>query len=190
MFQKLAQLQTHCPAPGSPRDQLSDQEWNSRFRDLGTRLPQELVQLNRCYGTGHFVSSASPSNGSFGVYSDAVSSYAITRLAELRQKKMKRKNTFPVALYFEPGGLLPVGWVGSGIDLCLRTEGDNPDKWRVSLLVATTNRVDHLSLSLLDVVLALVGGELQSDVFPAALPSKKGYAFESCGESVKVWHAG
>jgi len=190
MFQKLAQLQTCCPPSDLPRDILSDQEWNSEFRAIGTRLPQELVQLNRTYGTGHFVSVASPTNGSFGFRMATVSAYATTRLAELREKKLKRKNTFPVPLYFEPGGLLPIGWIGSGIDLCLRTDGDNPDKWLVSLLVATTNRVDHLSLSVLDVALALVRGELESELFPAALPSKKGYGFKVSGEPLKVWHAG
>jgi hypothetical protein len=189
MFQLLAKLQAICPAPDVPKTPLSAAEWNVCFRQLGTRLPEQLVQLNHAYGSGSFVSLRSPVNGSFGVYASVLSLYPITRLAELRDKKLKKRHAFPAELYFEPGGLLPFGWIAGGIDLCLRTVGNNPDRWQISLLQANTNKVEHLEHALLEVLIALAAGEMQSDLFSKHLPSNGGYRFEAAPESVQQWHA-
>jgi len=184
---KLIEL---CPPPELPLDCLTGSEWIAQFRRLGTRLPEQLVQLNLRYGTGHFESIQSPVNASFSLHCSAVSSYAISRLAELRLHKLKRPKAFPATLYFEPNGLLPIGQIGSGVDICLRVSGDNPDKWQISLLRATTNDVHHLNSSLLEFSAEVIAGSLQSPVFSRYLPTTKGYRFISCRESVQCWHAG
>lgn len=186
----LNELTQLCSPPAAKEAALSMTQWNVQFRAIGSRLPEALVQLHNTYGSGFFQSVRSPSNGSFGIYAATVAASAIARLAELRLAKLKYPNAFPAGLYFEPGGLLPIGWVAGDIDLCLRVAGDNPDKWPVSLLHIKSRQVHHLEQTLLPVVLSMVAGELTSELFSQRLPSAAGYRFQPATESVPSWHAG
>jgi hypothetical protein len=189
-MQQLVRLQELCAAPEQPLHVLTAKEWNAQFRELGTRLPEQLVRVNATYGSGSFESIQSPVNGSFGLYASVASKHAISRLAELRLEKLRKPNAFPASLYFEPGGLLPIGYVAGSIDICLRTEGGNPDNWRMSLLRAKTNHLQNLDLSPLELLVALTIGSLQSELFSKYLPSQRGYRFKSFRETVQQWHAG
>ena len=150
MFKVLDEICACCPPPEAPCDVLTPSQWNANFGAAGGRLPEELVQLNMRYGSGLFESKSSPINGSVMIYTASVSAYALGRLAGLRSVKLKRPKAFPASLYFEPGGLLPIGEIGAKLDICYRTAGDNPDKWTVSLLRASTSDVDHLKVPLVN----------------------------------------
>lgn len=189
-MKELDHLARLCSPPPVPQSTLSMAQWNLQFRAIGTRLPEQLVQLHNRYGSGHFQSLRSPSNGSFGIYATTVAAHAIARLAELRLAKLKSPHAVPAGLYFEPGGLLPVGWVAGEIDLCLQVDGDNPDRWPVSLLRTKSRKVHRLDQTLLPVVTSLVAGELESELFSQHLPSKSGYRFQPAVESVQSWQAG
>ena len=78
------------------------------------------------------------------MYASVVSAYPMSRLAELRLKKLRKPKAFLAVHYFEPGGPLPVGWFAGGIDICLRVDGNNPDSWSMSLLRAKTNQLHNL----------------------------------------------
>ena len=166
-----------CPPPVAPTNILTGLEWNMQFHSIGTRLPEQLVQLNKLYGSGYFQSNQSPINGSFHFNCLHVSHRAIFRLAELRLVKLKKPNVFPARLYFEPDGLLPIGTISHSVDICLRTIGDNPDKWKISLLRATTNKVHHLDSSLLEFATDVLVGKLHSAIFSQHIPTTKGYQF-------------
>lgn len=189
-MQSLDRLKGLCTPPEAALDVLTTPQWNERFGAIGTRLPEQLVQLNRAYGAGYFESIQSPINASFGVFSPVVSLHAITRLSELRLQKVRRPKAFPAALYFEPGGLLPVGWIAGDIDICFRVAGDNPDAWQVTLLRAKTNALHNLNCSLLEAVESVVVGKLESELFSKHLPSAKGYRYKSSTDVVQQWHAG
>ena len=120
------------------------------------------------------------------IYTASVSAYALGRLAGLRSVKLKRPKAFPASLYFEPGGLLPIGEIGAKLDICYRTAGDNPDKWTVSLLRASTSDVDHLKVPLVNFLRELVGGASPSSLLPEpAFPATKGFCWKPFGESVR-----
>jgi hypothetical protein len=187
MWRLLEQLCDLCAPPALPVDVLSADEWNITFRRLGTRLPEELVQLNLRYGAGHFSSLSRPMNGGLGAYTSGINAYAIGRLAELREVKLSKPKAFPCLLYFEPGGLLPVGWISNKIDICLRTTGGNADKWRVSLLKPTVNAVEDLDMTLLEFFVNVMTRPLETRLLdPETYPSKKGYVWHATGDSVKA----
>lgn len=190
MFTLLKRISEVCTPPEEPLDVPAEKEWNANFRRIGTRLPEQMIQLSKLYGLGHFVSIQSPVNASFGFHFSTISAYSIGRLAELRLVKLKKPKAFPAKLYFEPGGLLPIGWMGSGIDVCFVVEGDNPDKWKVALLRATTNEIHQIEKSLIEFSIDVLEGKLESPLFSKHLPSTKGYRYQIAGESVKCWHAG
>lgn len=186
MWALLEQLRLLCEPPKAPKDRLDDTQWNAIFRALGTRLPEELVQINKCYGTGFFESRANPVNASFGLYTSGVAAYAVGRLRELREAKLKRAKSFPCSLYFEPGGILPIGWCSTNIDICLRAHNWNPDQWKVTLLKSTVNVVEHLDVTVLEFLVGLMSGEIKSELLPAQLyPSRKGYSWQQAPGSVK-----
>lgn len=186
MFSQLQALISACSPPEVPVGVPTQAEWTTSFRSVGGRLPEELVQLNKLYGTGIFTSRSSPTNGSVWICSRRIAEYTIQRLGELRLAKMKRPNAFPAALYFDLNGLLPIGSIGLKVDVCYRTVGDNPDKWRVSLLRATTNTVDHLECSLLEFLIDVLCGKSPSTILPTpAFPSQKGFAWSPSMEHIK-----
>jgi hypothetical protein len=186
MFSQLETLILACSPPEVPEGVPTQSEWTTTFRALGGRLPEELVQLNKRYGTGFFRSRSSPTNGSVWISSRRIGEYAIQRLGELRLAKLKKPNAFPAALYFDLNGLFPVGRIGLNVDVCYRTGGDNPDKWRISLLRATTNTVDHLEVSLLEFLVEVLHGESPSKILSTpAFPGKKGFTWCPSGEHIK-----
>lgn len=189
-MQSLSQLQQLCPPPPQPLDVLDVKAWNVRFRELGTRLPEQLVRMNAIYGSGFFRSVQSPKNASFSVAASVVSRHAITRISELRLEKMRKPNAFPAVLYFEPGGLLPIGKIGSDVDICFCTKGSNPDKWPVALLRVKSNQVHQLDIGLLDLLCSVVGGSFTSELFLKHIPNSRGYHFQTFVETVQQWHAG
>lgn len=185
MFSQLEALVSKCPPPESPEGVPTQAEWTAAFRSVGGRLPEELVQLNKRYGTGIFESNSSPINGSIWICSRRISEYAIHRLGELRLAKIKKPRAFPAALYFDLNGLLPIGSIAPKIDVCYRTVGDNPDKWQVSLLRMTTNTVDDLECSLLEFLVQVVDGEVPSTTLPLpAFPGHKGFTWKGSKESI------
>jgi hypothetical protein len=148
----LDALRLLTPPPANP--DLGGGTWEELFEDLGTSLPSEYVALMELYGAGYW-------SGWLQFYSPLRTGekryiHQIEKVMDgYRRLRDGWPETFPLAAWPEPGGFLPFAHNIDGDEIGWLTEGDDPDKWPLSIWPRHSDQGPPLEHGLIDAILEL-----------------------------------
>lgn len=163
--------------PPQPHVTLTQDDWLRVFQLFGTRLPQDFKQFHAVYGEGFFCSVSHPNSANLSIYVGGIEPLwkrVSKRLTELRIAREKRPKSVPVALYWEPGGILPWGRTTNGTDLCWKVRGELVDDWTVIALRTASNRMESFDVSMTVFLRGVVDGAIECSLLPVGFPGDKG----------------
>ena len=165
------------PRPELARETGDDQGWLQVFRRVGTRLPEDYVQFIKAYGTGII-------NGYNCVFNPFARNENLNLveqipyiLSSFRELRSERPQEFSVALYFEPGGLLPWGSTIDGHFFFWETN-EQIDHWPVVVVRRHDDKLERHNLPMSRFLAEVLAGRLKSTVFPDDYPGMDGPRFE------------
>lgn len=128
--------------------------WEELFEDLGAAPPGEYVALMELYGAGYW-------SGWLQFYSPLRTGekryiHQIEKVMDgYRQLRDGWPEKYPLAAWSEPGGFLPFAHNIDGDELGWLTEGDDPDKWPLSIWPRHSDQGPPLEHGLIDTILEL-----------------------------------
>ncbi|MFD3513351.1 SMI1/KNR4 family protein [Streptomyces sp. NPDC058657] len=163
----LAALTALVPPPTKP--ELGEGSWERLYERLGTRLPTQYVELMQRYGGGCWAgwlrmdTPLSADRYGLAAHIDA----ACDGYRSLRDSFPE---SFALAVWPEPGGILPFGDSIDGDTLCWLTVGDSPDEWPLIVYPRHDAQGPPLPLPLADTLLEWLRGRFAD----AGLPSLAG----------------
>jgi hypothetical protein len=172
----LDRLRELAPPPSKPVESGSQDGWEKVERKLGTPLPADYKALTNLYGSGTFDDFlylfnpfAKGEDGNLLHERGAVlEGYATSR--------EKFPDRYPLPPFPEPGGVLPLGRTENGDELYWVTEGE-PDAWPVMVLGSRGARQETHRLTITGFLAALLGGELETSLFPEDVRKRDEHAF-------------
>ncbi|MGH4033478.1 SMI1/KNR4 family protein [Actinomycetota bacterium Odt1-20B] len=145
---------------------LGGGSWQELYEELGTRLPREYVTLMERYGAGcwsHWLRFLTPLRTAGGKrYADHI---ATTRDA-YGQLKSGFPESFPLAVWPEPGGFLPFANSVDGDEIGWLTRGDTPDDWPLIVWPRHADQGPPLEQGLVDTLLAWQRGTFDTEGLP------------------------
>lgn len=160
----LATLLSLVPAPETPY--VGERDWEAVFTEVGTRLPNEYVELMNHYGAGMWAGwlrfSPPGRPGIFGM--PEKSAQARDGYRTLREDWPEE---FPLSVWPEPGGFLPVADTAHGDYLGWLAEGDDPESWPLIFWPRHNDQGPPLTCGLAEVVHALLIGDYEKFGFPS-----------------------
>lgn len=160
----LEALTALVPPPRKPY--LGDGTWEWLYERLGTRLPTEYVTLMEAYGGGCWTQwlnfDAPLETGRFGLVEEA------TRVCDgYRSLRASHPQFQPLAVWPEPGGLLPFASSIDGDQLGWLTEGPTPDDWSLIVYPRHAEQGPPLTGTLTDTLLAWLRGRFGTEGLPS-----------------------
>ncbi|MEU5883743.1 hypothetical protein [Spirillospora sp. NPDC047279] len=161
----LSTLLNFVPPPESPY--VGERGWEAIFAEVGTRLPSEYVDLIDQYGAGMWAGwlrfRPPGRSGRHGM--PRFSARARDGYRQLREDD--DEGEFPLAVWPEPGGFLPVADTAHGDCLGWLTEGEDPESWPLIFWPRYNDQGPPLTCGLADVIYALLIGDYEKFGFPA-----------------------
>ncbi|MFI5801891.1 SMI1/KNR4 family protein [Streptomyces sp. NPDC051561] len=160
----LAALTALVPAP--PKPELGEQTWEWLYERLGTRLPTAYTELMRQYGGGTW---AGWLNLGTPLSADrlGLAEHARWGCDVYRSLRDGHPEYYPLAVWPEPGGILPFGDTIDGDALCWLTVGDSPDDWPLIVHPRHSDQGPPLPLPLADTLLEWFRGRFAHEGFPS-----------------------
>jgi len=171
----LDKLRRILPPPASPHEAIADpHRWLAVFEELGSRLPEDYIQLIKAYGTGQV-------NGFLTVYNPFAANRYVNLLRQVPQElsvlrtiKWQAPETVPYPLWFEPRGLLPWGRTDNGEVLCWATDGGPPpaggtelvDSWTIVVIGGRNPEHQAFSTSLEEFLVDVLTRRGHCSLFP------------------------
>jgi hypothetical protein len=156
---RLPALRALVPPPTRPY--LGDGSWDRLFHELGTTLPAEHVELMNTYGAGcwsDWLTFYTPLNVQPPTFAPQVAD-ALDIYRELRDEFPE---DYPLAVWPEPGGLLPFADSIEGDVLGWLVDGA-PDDWPVTVWRRSGDQPPSLPGPLVDTLLDWLRGRLDPD---------------------------
>jgi hypothetical protein len=144
-------------------------DWASVEEVIGSALPSDYQMFVETYGAGSindFLWIFTP--GSSNEYLDLFQAIRSDGNM-LRGIKAKLPEEFPIAVFPEPGGVLPFGATDNGDLLLWDTSHGNPDMWSVVIVNPRDNRYCAFPGSMIQFLEALISGEWSCVLFPGDL---------------------
>ncbi|MEU8799204.1 SMI1/KNR4 family protein [Spirillospora sp. NPDC048819] len=144
---------------------IGERGWEAVFADVGTRLPNEYVELINHYGAGvwaGWLKFFPPGrSGRYGMPEKS---------ARARDGYRTLRADFPeefrLPVWPEPGGFLPVADTAHGDYLGWLTEGEDPESWPLIFWPRHNDQGPPLTCGFADVVYALLIGDHEKFGFP------------------------
>lgn len=158
----LATLRLLVPPPAKPY--LGDGSWEQLFKELGTRLPTDYIELLDTYGAGcwsewlNFVTPLRTNGRGFAYHANEV-------LDGYRDLRAQHPEFQPLAVWPESGGFLPFANSVDGDVLGWLTQG-SPDEWPLIVYPRHAEQGPPLQGTLVDTLLDWLRGSLVTAGFP------------------------
>lgn len=142
----------------------SDTAWPDLFAKLGTRLPNDYLEVISTYGGGIWRDTVRfPTPLDEDKY--GLGPWILEYLDDYRAARKRDSDIFPLTVWPEAGGFLPFANTVDGDTIGWLTEGD-PDEWPMIVDPRYDDQGPPLPTGLVDTLLAWMRGQLDITAFP------------------------
>ncbi|MEM8534476.1 MAG: SMI1/KNR4 family protein [Chloroflexota bacterium] len=165
----LNKLLNVLPAPTSPIETITPDQWETFELSTGMSLPSDYKEYLGIFGTGVVGGVITPYNP-FCKRTLLRASYTCRNwmgqaIAISRHKQQFGTEVFPYPLYPEPDGVLPWGATDNGDQLFWLTTG-SPNEWSVVINEVRSSIFEQFACSMTAFLHDLIIGNIQSKIIP------------------------
>lgn len=163
----LINLQRFVPPPSQPIDAPSLAEWETYQLITGILLPPDFQELLSAYGSGDFdtvVFLYNPFCRSLYTMFKRTLYEIMVDLQGIRYLKTQGDaESFPYAVYPDPGGVFPWARTSNGDQLFWLTTGE-PSQWTIVLNESHSRLFEHFSCTTTEFLYGIMTGALHSEI--------------------------
>jgi hypothetical protein len=165
----LETLLDALPTPAHPVETVDADQWETFELITGITLPDDYKAYLRVFGTGIIGGVITPHNPfckrPLWKIHYTCRDWMRESAGIHKYKHLYGEQTFPYAIYPEPGGVLPWGETDNGDRLFWLTTG-LPNEWTILMNEVRSSDFELFECSMTEFLRGLITGDIQSDIIP------------------------